>query len=103
MTLTQIVYTSCKVLLEFDPAKDRQNQRKHGISLARFADMDEATWLSAQDTRREYGEERWVFFGLIDGVLHSAVITFRGDTYRIMSLRHASRRERRLYGEAFNE
>ena len=67
MTLRQIVYTSCKVLLEFDR------------------------------------EERWVFFGLIDGVLHSAVITFRGDTYRIMSLRHASRRERRLYGEAFNE
>ena len=68
------------MLLEFDPAKDRRNQRKHGISLARFANMDEATWLSAQ-----------------------AVITFRGDTYRIMSLRHASRRERRLYGEAFNE
>lgn len=37
-----------------------------------------------------------MFFGLIDGVLHSAVITLRGDTYRIMSLRHASRRERRL-------
>ena len=64
LTLSHIVYTSCKVLLEFDPAKDRQ---------------------------------------LIDGVLHSTVITFRGDTYRIMSLRHASRRERRLYGEAFNE
>ncbi len=91
------------MLLEFDPAKERQNKRKHSISLARFADMDEATWLSAQDTRREYGEARWVFFGLIDGVLYSAVITFRGDAYRIMSLRPASRRERRLYAEAFKQ
>jgi len=44
------------MVLEFDPAKDRQNVRKHGISLARFADMDGSSWLQARDDR-DYGGE----------------------------------------------
>ena len=88
------------MLLEFDPAKDRENVRKHGISLARFADMDEDSYLSARDDRDYDGEERWIFFGLIDARLYCAVITYREDCYRIISLRRATNRERQLYGEA---
>lgn len=85
-------------MLEFDPVKDADNLRKHGISLGRFADMDETTWLSARDDRRDYGEER-IFFGLIDEILYCAVITIRGENHRIISLRQASRRERELYAK----
>ena len=85
--------------LEFDFAKDAENIRKHGISLARFADMIEESWYVIRDDR-EYGEDRWIFFGLIDGLLYCAVVTYREDSYRIISLRRASRRERRMYAEA---
>lgn len=86
--------------LEFDPEKDRQNVRKHGISLARFADMNEDSYLSARDERDYDGEERWTFFGLIDATLYCAVITYRDHRSRIISLRRATKRERQLYDEA---
>ncbi|MBY0493972.1 MAG: BrnT family toxin [Cyanobacteria bacterium] len=90
-------------MLEFDPAKDRQNIRKHGISLARFADMDEESYLSARDEREYDSEERWIFFGLIDATLYCAVITYRDDRYRVISLRRATKRERQHYGETKEE
>ena len=88
------------MVLEFDPAKDRQNVRKHGISLARFADMDESSWLQARDDRDYGGEVRWIIYGLIKSTLYCAVITYRAETHRIISLRRANRRERKLYEEA---
>jgi uncharacterized DUF497 family protein len=88
------------MLFEFDPAKDRKNIDKHGIGLARFADMAEDTYLSAPDVRQAYGEERWIIYGLIDGVLYCAVVTYRNDHTRIVSLRRASRRERNHYAKA---
>ena len=43
--------------VEFDPAKDDANVAKHGISLARAADMN---MLSVKrDGRYDYGEERF--------------------------------------------
>jgi uncharacterized DUF497 family protein len=49
--------------LVFDPAKDRANLEKHGISLARAAEMDVA--LVIEDERFDYGEERYRAFGFI--------------------------------------
>lgn len=88
------------MVLEFDPAKNRENTRKHGIELSRFADMDFASIIYAEDQRFDYGEVRWLYYGLIDGTLFVACVTLRGDdTYRVISLRRASRRERKLYVE----
>ena len=41
---------------KFDPAKDRENQRKHGISLDRAADFDMTIAAIERDLRQEYGE-----------------------------------------------
>jgi uncharacterized protein len=79
--------------ITFDPDKDARNQRKHGIGLARFAEME---WRVAIDSPRR-GERRRVVFGLIDGSLHAAVIVRRDVDVRVISLRRASRRERKVY------
>ena len=42
--------------IEFDPAKDEINVARHGISLARAADLVVAT--IEPDLRRDYGEPR---------------------------------------------
>ena len=86
--------------IEFDAEKSASNVRERGISFDRFADMDLATALSSEDTRREYGEPRVRIFGLIDGRLHAAVITLREDRVRVISLRRANRREERAYEKA---
>jgi uncharacterized DUF497 family protein len=73
--------------------------RKHGIALTRFVDMDLNAALVVPATTVN-GEDRWQLLGEIDGRLWSAVVTYRGDVTRVISLRPASRTERRLYDEA---
>lgn len=87
------------MLLEFDEAKSARNVKERGIGFERFADMDLARALSTEDTRTEYGERRIRMVGPIDDRLHVAVITFRGDRVRVISLRRANRREERGYAK----
>jgi uncharacterized DUF497 family protein len=84
------------VHIEFDPAKDAINQRQHGLSLALAERFD---WSTArfQPARTVGGETRWQVFAPVDGTLFAAIYTLRGTTVRIISLRHASRKERRRY------
>jgi uncharacterized DUF497 family protein len=86
-------------LSEFDPAKSAKNRRNRGIGFERFAEMDMDTAIAVEDTRRDYGERRLRVLGYIDGKLHAAVITPRGDTIRVISLRRANRREERAYAK----
>ena len=85
-------------MIEFDATKDAINVRKHGISLSRFADMIDR--LVAPDPIHSRREPRWIVFGRIDRRVYAAVVTFRGDQVRVISLRPGSRKERQLYGEA---
>ena len=83
--------------VEFDSAKDRANQRKHGVSLAAAAEMDFLAAQIVRDDRRDYGEARFRACGWIGGRLHMLVFTLRGDVLRAISLRKANDRERRRH------
>ena len=83
--------------ITYDPAKDEKNVAKHGISLERAVDMDFSAVLIRPDTRKDYGEKRYVAMAPIDGRLHVLIFTGRGKTMRIISLRKANARERTLY------
>lgn len=82
--------------IEFDPAKDAANIAKHGVSLADFAGFDAAPVVIVDD-RFDYGEERFVAFGRIDGRGHSIVYTVRGKVTRLISFRRAHEKEMRRY------
>jgi len=43
-------------MIDFDPAKDEINRRKHGIYLARAIEIDLGTAVIRIDDRRDYGE-----------------------------------------------
>lgn len=75
--------------IEFDPAKDAFNLAKHGISLARAVDMEEA--VVVVDDR--FQEARFRIYGLIDGTWHCAAVTMRGSVVRVISLRRAHKKE----------
>ena len=70
---------------------------RHGVPFERLADMDRATIRVAPDRRFDYGEDRFVVTGQIDGRVHVAVVTDRDGWCRIISLRKANRREERTW------
>jgi uncharacterized DUF497 family protein len=87
------------MLLEFDPAKNARNIRERGISFERFADIDFGAAVTLEDRRKSYGEQRLRVLAHIDGRLHAAVITPRGERIRVISLRRANKREERTYAQ----
>jgi uncharacterized protein len=83
---------------EWDEEKATLNERKHGVPF-RFATrvfLDE-TRLEWIDTRRQYGEPRWITIGLIESVEIAVAYTVRGETIRLISARKAERHEREDY------
>ena len=87
------------MLVEFDPAKSAKNVRERGIGFGRLENMNFDTAISVEDRRRNYGEARLRVPGYIDGKLHAAVITPRGERIRVISLRRANQREERAYAK----
>jgi uncharacterized DUF497 family protein len=81
----------------FDPAKDAENIRKHGISLKRAEDFDMSVADYQVDDREDYGEVRYRAVSFLDGQLYSLTFTLRDETVRAISLRTASKQEQRDY------
>ena len=77
--------------IEFDPAKDQSNIAKHGISLARAAELEIITYV--QDERNAYGEVRYRAWGWLDGRYYYLAFTSRNGRMRAISLRRAHRKE----------
>ena len=83
--------------IEFDPAKDVSNSRKHGVSLAMAAKLD---WSEAQveaDDRFDYEEDRFIGYAVLGERVYCVAFTYRGDAVRVISLRKANRREVQRY------
>ena len=81
---------------EFDDAKSRANQSKHGIDFVEA----QALWLDGNLLRVEAraGEEpRFVVIGMIVDKHWSAVVTYRGETIRLISVRRSRPSEVQLY------
>ena len=88
---------------EWDERKARQNIARHGVLFeyaARvFLDLHR---LDTEDTRRDYGEERRLTLGKIEGRLYVAAYTVRGKMIRLISARKANEREWRKYHETLS-
>lgn len=87
------------MLYKWDARKAKVNLAKHGIAFETVEGFDWETALVLADTRRDYGEDRFVALGKIGGRLHSLVFTSRNDTIRVISLRKANNREIGSYEE----
>ena len=85
--------------IEFDPAKDRRNGKKHGPSLEFAAELNWDAMQMSLDDSDDYGEERWLGVAPAGGELYTVVFSLRDDdeTMRIISLRRASNSEVRRY------
>ncbi len=81
---------------EFDEAKSRANKVKHGIDLVEA----QALWLDemlVEIPARTEDEQRFVVVGLIADKHWSAVITYRGQRVRLISVRRSRVEEVAIY------
>jgi len=81
---------------EYDPEKSAQNKAKHGI------DFEEAQllWVDpmlVEIPARTSDEPRWLLIGRIREKHWSAVITRRGESIRLISVRHSRPEEVTIY------
>ena len=53
------------MIITFDPAKERQNLRKHHMSLTEASNLEWDLLLAAQDARKDYGELRMIGYCLL--------------------------------------
>jgi len=83
--------------IEFDAAKNQKNITERGIGFNLAVNFDLATAKIWQDTRKDYGEARYIALGYIGDRLYSMVFTVRGDVLRVISLRKANSREVKSY------
>lgn len=84
------------MLFEFDEAKSRSNKAKHGIDFVEAQGLWRDDLLVELDARTE-NEPRFVVIGMIGGRHYSAVITYRDDRIRLISVRRSRRTEVEVY------
>ena len=78
---------------EWDDAKAEANRRKHKINFR-------AASLIEQDLAEDYGEDRFLAIGRVEGLLMTVAFTERGERVRIISARKASNDEKRTYDQS---
>lgn len=81
---------------EFDPEKSQTNLKKHGIN---FVDA-QLLWEDPdllEIPARTTGENRFFVIGILAGKHWSAIITYRGDAIRIISVRRSRKSEVEIY------
>jgi uncharacterized protein len=88
---------------EWDTKKNQNNYDKHGLS---FEDADlvfEGETISFKDDREDYGEERFITLGELKKRVVVVVHTQREFVTRIISMRKANEREKKIYFKRLEE
>ena len=85
---------------EWDDAKNRENVRKHGIDFRDATSIFTGPVFEDLDDREDYGEDRWIAFGLLGEEVIVVVYAERKGRRRLISARKARPVERRFFFEA---
>lgn len=86
---------------QWDDKKRLKNIKEHGYDFTAVPQF-----FSKNHTRKRAhdggdGEERWMAIGILHEFYATAIYTMRGESVRMISLRKASRNERRYHQEIF--
>jgi uncharacterized protein len=84
---------------EFDQDKSRSNLEKHGIDFHAAQDLWNDSDL-VEIPAKTIDEPRSIVIAMLDGKHWSGVITYRGSTIRIISVRRSRKSEVELYESA---
>lgn len=88
--------------ITFDPAKRQKTLEERTID---FADADQVFLgpvYIVEDNRRDYGEQRQICYGYLDGRMVVVGFVERGETRHVFSMRKANEREQARYGPSLS-
>jgi uncharacterized protein len=85
--------------VEWDVSKNQANFNKHGLKFEDVFTVFESEMVAFEDDRKDYGEKRYISLGLLAGRVIVIVHTVRLDNIRIISMRKANEREKKIYYE----
>jgi uncharacterized protein len=87
-------------MLEWDEEKRQANLAQHGIDFADCAPIFAADMWVVEDTSEDYGEQRMIGIGLLNGIEVLVVYTERDAAIRLISVRKATKHEARFYWQS---
>lgn len=88
--------------IEFDPEKREKVLRERGLDLAEAGELLMGECFTEADDRFDYGEQRWLSYGLLRGEVVACVWVDQGEDWvRIVTMRKANRNEQERYFRYF--
>jgi hypothetical protein len=84
-------------MFEWDERKRLRNLEEHGVDFRRAVQIFDDAVLEAPDTRRSYGETRFLALGHVEDEYYMVVYTWRGQARRIISAWKVGNDGRRRY------
>lgn len=82
----------------YDKAKKAANLKKHGLDFDDAKQVIESVKsLTFEDNRFDYGEQRFITLGLLQGFLVVIVTSETENEIRIISMRKADKNEQAIY------
>lgn len=85
--------------IAWDESKRRANLRKHGLDFADVHSVFSGITYTIEDRRFDYGEERFMTFGMVRNLVVVIAHTETSREIRVISMRKATRNEQILYFE----
>jgi uncharacterized DUF497 family protein len=82
---------------EYNPEKSAINAKKHGIDFEQAQKLWDDPDLIRLRSLQALDEERWLLIGRIGEKHYTAIITYRGEKTRIISVRRSREKEKKLY------
>ena len=81
----------------WDNRKRALNLARHGFDFAEAPRVFEGSTFTFEDDRFDYGEQRFVTFGMLGDIVVSIVHAETARTVRVISFRRATTREQTIY------
>ncbi|TAN39602.1 MAG: BrnT family toxin [Nitrospirae bacterium] len=81
---------------EFDISKSENNKKKHGLDFFKAQELwDDPDFIEIPLITSD--EQRFLVIGMISGKCWSAIITYRSEKVRLISVRRSRKEEVKLY------
>lgn len=89
--------------LEWDDDKNKINIEKHGIDFKDAVFVFSGKVITFKDDRNDYGEDRFITLGELEKRVIVVIHTQRAYNLRIISMRKANEREKKIYFKRLEE
>ena len=82
---------------EWDPEKARTNRRKHRVAFEDVVRLFDSPYIEDHNPAHSHDEDRYLVFGLLDGVVCCVALAYRGERRRLIGARRATSLEARMF------